>query len=31
MGACWEVSYKGEKGSGRDSDREGCFRVREGN
>ena len=26
-----EVSYKGEEGSGRDSDREGCLRVREGN
>ena len=31
MGAGWEVSYKGENGSGRDSDKEGCYRIREGN
>ena len=31
MGASWEVSYKGENGSGRDSDKEGCYRIREGN
>ena len=30
-GAGWEVSYKGENGSGRDSDKEGCYRIREGN
>ena len=31
MGAGWEVSYKGENGSGSDSDKEGCYRIREGN